>query len=918
MHEYIQAIAQQNNSKQQDDYKLHQALKARLEAEGLKLDYDLRRTEIGGPTFILWQGANPAGYIFTVAIGSDLEKHMGEQHRLPNLILTNYVEFRRYHEGILQQTAQLATLSGQQIQPVRSDEPFTQFVQAFARETMPTITRADDLAERLGNLTAALHHLLWAVLYGEAANRDLLTQLRTFQHFLPDITPESFTDMLAQATTSGLFAARIRHHGEARQQVFNRRDVYWDMPPTNTFFRHFFQLTNNADYDVRVTWAVDALAALLARVDIETLLTDLNRATRIEDPVADFYAAFARNYGPLSENMASDDLLDTATPYLVKSVNTLLNKRFNYALGLADEHIRVVDLRAGSGRTLYRIVQQMYETLRQQQQLGAWDTFVQDHLLEHVIAYEPSLSDFAAAQLKLGIQFQRRGYRFASNQRLRLYLTPGLQPPAAMPDSSPLAQLLHEESVQGQLPSLRNATPVLFGCGQNQGVELLREGQRLIQQHGMGIIAAITPVDFLDQEEYTALRRSFIENFRDIYILHIKEFRAAISLFVKRGSNDLIRVRYAAAPNLHWLLEHDLSETDWEILPPNASHYSLLPDQHIKGTHREYAVGWKLSDILPVHLPALNIVPEVIAYTYEGAQQQAARAGVEQVMSLAYRPFDTRFTPQESSPTLQQMLKSENRFLCISYDPVESRTGTIFCTHALPHQDITLGQTTAFPLYLYPAEPFESPFPPRRDGGHPNLSHAYILEMARRLHMTFIPLDRGDLKYTFGAKDVFAYLYAVLSSSQYRTRYDQFLADDLPYVPLTNSKKRFRTLAKHGRQLARLHMLREAASWSLRTGFTGSGDQRISADHPTFIELAGEQGGRIYINQRRYFTGVERRVWKLQIGGYSVLQEWLHQRQGHTLTWAEIHRYQQIIIALERALRCLELIDESISGWPLD
>src|SRR5690606_33708848 len=96
---------------------------------------------------------------------------------------------------------------------------------------------------------------------------------------------------------------------------------------------------------------------------------------------------------------------------------------------------------------------------------------------------------FASAHLKLGIQLQRRGYSFASNQRLRLYLSPGLQPTAAAPDASPLAELLHEESIQSQLPSLENATPVFFDCDQNQAMEHLRQGQRLIQQHGTGIMA---------------------------------------------------------------------------------------------------------------------------------------------------------------------------------------------------------------------------------------------------------------------------------------------------------------------------------------------------------------------------------------------------------------------------------------------
>ena len=913
MRDYIQVIEQQIAGGNANGYSAHQALQARLETAGLKLDYDLQRAEIGAPTFILWQGPNPAGYIRTAAIGSDLDALAREQAPLPNLILTNYLEFRRYHHGALQQTAELGTLTGQQVQPARSDERFNQLIQAFAQATPTTITRADELAENLGMLTGELDRLLRRVLTGDAPNRDLLGWLHDFQHALPDVTPERFADMVAQATASGLFAARVRHHGAARQQVFNRRDAYWDLPPTDPFLRQFFQITNNGDYDARVTWAVDALAALLARADTETILKDFGKATRAEDLVADFYATFARHYGQTHNDPGPSD---AAAQYLVKSADLILGKRFNYHLGLADEHVRVVDFRAGSGKVLYRIVQQMYETLRQQRQLGAWDTFVQDHLLTHVVGYESALDAFAAAHLKLGIQLQRRGYNFASNQRLRLYLAPALQPPLTTPGDSPMAQLLQQERVQSQLNFSRGTIPVIFGEAQN--LDFLHEGQRLIYQHGAGVMALVTPSDYLDQAEHTALRRMLIENFRDIYVLRIEDTDHAISIFVKRGSDEITRVHYAAAPTQDWLLERDLNEINWESLTPTAPHYALLPNNTISDVRTEYYAGWKLSDIFPVHLPGLAVAPEHITYTREGAQQLATREGLAQTIPLAYRPFDIRYTPLDASSALRQVLKSENRFLCVGSHDQQEQAGQVFCTGIIPHEDVVAGGAVAFPLYLYPSEPHDAPFPPGRDGSYPNLSHACILELARRLHMTFIPLERGDLKYTFGPKDVFAYLYAILSSSQYHARYGEFLANDLPYVPLTSSKKRFRALAKRGRQLARLHLLQESASWPLVTGFTGTGDDTVSADHPAFIELAGEQGGRVYINQTRYFTGVERRVWKQKIGNHQVLQTWLQQRRGRTLEWAEIHHYQQMVIALNRALRCMETIDELIGSWPLD
>jgi hypothetical protein len=103
----------------------------------------------------------------------------------------------------------------------------------------------------------------------------------------------------------------------------------------------------------------------------------------------------------------------------------------------------------------------------------------------------------------------------------------------------------------------------------------------------------------------------------------------------------------------------------------------------------------------------------------------------------------------------------------------------------------------------------------------------------------------------------------------------------------------------------------------LITGFVGIGSNEVEAGHPRFIDLAGERGGRVYINDRKYFENVERDVWNFQIGAYPVLHRWLQDRQGRILEWQDLRHFQQIVVALHRTLELIAEINDLIPSWPL-
>ncbi len=957
---YIDQLAADPNS----EYRCQQALKNLLtdQLPAFQVDFNPRRGTIGAPDFIIWDGAKPVGYLFAYPLGTSLESVENSRRfaiqnaALPNIILTNYLEFHGYSQSHKQQTVTLGRFVDQHIQADRNPGNLNGLLQGFSQYQAPTIEHAEPLSEQLGQIARELRYLLSAAMTEEPIDRELLSQMQVFRDLVPDLTPDTFADMYAQTFISALFVARVRHQGAARQKAFNRRDVYWDLPPTNPFMRDLFQAINNAPLDERVAWLVDALAALLTQTDIESVLRDFGRRTHPEDPLGQFYENFFRHY--TGEENRARGIAYTPEPvvsYILRSVNQLLRKRFDQALGLASPKALIVDPAAGSGTFLYLITQQIYDILRQQHQLGAWDTYARDDLLPRIIGLDIGLAPYAITHMKLAIQLRRLGYSFASNQRLRVYLSNALDCDPATTNEHAFAQLLQTEMQQGCLPV--GDYPMLVMVGnppqrqyaansprpgfddlEQDYARFLRLGQQLMTQHKSGILAFVTPNDFLTDPDYSTLRQQLLGTFRDAYFLNLHgqngekapdnitdenlfdtDHGLVVSIFVRRDTHhDDNRVYYAdtwgtQADKSNWLLEHDVYDSEWQRINPQAPDYLFIPQVLHVSSGSEPETGWKLTDIFPVSLNGIAADADQLRYTDAGAHEVAQRRHIPSSHVL-YRPFDSRYVicteEQARSADIVHMTQANNLALCIQQTHLSDyEGGHMFCVNLPIHQQFMLGNPLQFPLYLLPdaQTPLrDSAFPPGKDGRSPNLNHEFILLMANKLHMTFIPQGRGDLKYTFGPEDIFDYIYALFHSMIYRAR----PFDALPYIPLPNDKKHFRVLAKKGQRLASLHLLRKADSRSLLTGFNGTGGNEVTDNHPSFIELAGEPGGRIYINNTKFFDVVDRRVWKYQVGGYQVLHEWLNQRLGEVLDWQAIYYYQQVIETIRQTFRVMDEIDE--------
>ncbi|MEF3244516.1 MAG: hypothetical protein K6343_00820, partial [Caldisericaceae bacterium] len=160
---------------------------------------------------------------------------------------------------------------------------------------------------------------------------------------------------------------------------------------------------------------------------------------------------------------------------------------------------------------------------------------------------------------------------------------------------------------------------------------------------------------------------------------------------------------------------------------------------------------------------------------------------------------------------------------------------------------------------------------------------------------------------TFGKlltpEEIFYYIYAVLYSNVYRTKYAEFLKIDFPRIPFTSDYDIFAKMSALGKRLTDLHLLKSPELDSPVAKFQGSGNSEVVKVN--FVE----NENRVYINETQYFEGISKEVFEYQIGGYEVLSKWLKDRKGRYLTLDETITYCKIATALFRTIAIQQEID---------
>ncbi len=563
----------------------------------IRVTNEPKRQRCGAPDYILTKKEIPVGYIEAKDIGDkDLDgknktgnKEQFDRYKasLNNLIFTDYIHFHLYRDGEFITKITIAEITDKGIKALpRNFERFEIFIDEFCTNTGQTIKSPKKLAQMMAGKARLLSEIIGNALSTDEENQEnstLIDQMQAFKQVLiHDITPRDFADVYAQTIAYGLFAARLH---DPSLDSFSRQEAAELIPKSNPFLRKLFGYIAGPDIDDRIKWVVENLSDIFLACNVEEILKNYGKSTKMEDPIIHFYETFLSEYNPKLRK--SRGVWYTPQPvvnFIVRAVDDVLKTEFDLPQGLADtskttikvnsqnkdgrttsgykqnerevHKVQILDPATGTGTFLAEVVKQIHKKFKNQQ--GIWGHYVENHLLPRLNGFEILMASYAMAHLKLDLLLAETGFQPTSDQRLRVYLTNSLE--ESHPDTGTLfASWLSTEANEAN--RTKRDTPVMCVIGNppysgesfNQGswimrltgdykkepggkeklnernpkwinddyVKFLRYGQYYIEKNGSGVLAFINPHGFLDNPTFRGMRWHLLKTYDKIYTIDL-------------------------------------------------------------------------------------------------------------------------------------------------------------------------------------------------------------------------------------------------------------------------------------------------------------------------------------------------------------------------------------------------------------
>ncbi|MBS9390221.1 MAG: N-6 DNA methylase [Dolichospermum sp. WA123] len=471
---YIQDL--QENSQRGGERSHYPSLKRLIEdlMIGINARIEEKGNQAGIPDLTIRKNDRILGYIEAKDIHIDLGKIQKtaqikrylESNIGDNLILTNYLEFWWYVDGECEKTAKLADLEQGEIILVNDLQPITELLQSFLNQKAKDINNYYDLAKEMAAYTKTIRNAIQSSLEIETTTEELNQLKSTFKKLLLlDIDNDKFADMYAQTIAYGLFTAKIGHAQNPGQFAFNRTTASIYITDRIPFLKGLFDLVLGIDSVSKIHKSIENLIDLFNTIDMTNILENFGQETRTEDPVIHFYETFLAAYE--SSLRKSRGVYYTPEPvvnFIVRSVDNILDKVFDLEYGLGNRKVTILDPATGTGTFLYAVIKQIRDNVKKYG-IDNWNSFLRDtKLVNRLFGFELLMTPYTIAHLKLGLLLGDLGYKFAPEERLKVYLTNALEAGIKEGDLIPgITQIIAEES--SQAGKVKTEIPVMVVLG---------------------------------------------------------------------------------------------------------------------------------------------------------------------------------------------------------------------------------------------------------------------------------------------------------------------------------------------------------------------------------------------------------------------------------------------------------------------
>jgi len=549
-----------------------------------------KRQSCGAPDYILTKKDIPVGFIEAKDIDDgDLDgiKKTGNKEQfdrykasLNNLFFTDYIRFHLYRDGQFITSIAIGEVTDKGITALPQNfASFENLIKDFCTHISQTINSPKKLAEMMAGKARLLSEVIEKALTSdETHNEDstLKDQMNAFKEILiHDITPKGFADVYAQTIAYGMFAARLH---DPTLPTFSRQEAAELIPKSNPFLRKLFGYIAGPDIDDRIKWIVDSLVEIFLATNVEEILKNYGKATKMEDPIIHFYETFLSEYDPKLRKARG--VWYTPAPvvnFIVRAVDDILKTEFGLPQGLADNSktkikvnvqgkqveqevhkVQILDPATGTGTFLAEVIKHIHKKFEGQQ--GIWSNYVETHLLPRLNGFELLMASYAMAHLKLDLLLTETSYKPTRDQRFRVYLTNSLE--ESHPDTGTLfANWLSIEANEAN--QIKRDTPVMCVIGNPpysivssnlskkqralvekykfvNGIRIKEKGalqfekiinddyikfislaENFIVKNTEGVVAYINNHNFLDSPELRGLRWNLASTFDLIYIIDL-------------------------------------------------------------------------------------------------------------------------------------------------------------------------------------------------------------------------------------------------------------------------------------------------------------------------------------------------------------------------------------------------------------
>ena len=540
-----------------------------------------KKTEAGNPDFRIWDGkqhiigyieakAPTIEYLDQIETTDQLKRYL---HIFPNLLLTNFFEFRLYRNGSLIDKVAIARpfiLHKLKAVPlVENESDFLNLLEKFFSFSLPKVYDAKTLAIELAKRTRFLkdevvtQELRREESYGKGFISGFYEAFR--QYLISGLSKEEFADLYSQTITYGLFAARTRS-----ENGFNRKLAYDNIPRTIGILRDVFKFISFEDLPQQMEWIIDDISEVLSVTDVKNILHQYFHEGKGKDPILHFYETFLAEYDPKArEKRGVYYTPEPVVSFIVRSLHNILKEHFNREDGFASATVTVLDPAAGTLTFLAEASKLAVEEFISKYGEGGKENLIREHILKDFYAFELMMAPYAVGHLKMSFFLEELGYKLRKDDRFKLYLTNTLEMEELAQTELPGLVSLSEEShsagkVKKEQPILVIlGNPPYSGISANRGkwiddllkkgyarsdgskddgyykvdgkplgeknpkwlqddyVKFIRFAQWKIDQAGEGVLGYITNHSYLDNPTFRGMRQSLMDSFNEIYILDL-------------------------------------------------------------------------------------------------------------------------------------------------------------------------------------------------------------------------------------------------------------------------------------------------------------------------------------------------------------------------------------------------------------